>query len=69
MNFTPWPFLDMVIWVVIVLAFFIVGALVNTLGERRDQKAGPVLSEMRNSSDKVLSTAVEAALRKIAPPA
>ena len=35
MNFTPWPFLDMVIWVVIVLAFFIVGALVNTLGERK----------------------------------
>ena len=42
--------------------------IVNTLGERRDQKAIPALSEMRNSSDKVLSTAVEAALRKIAPP-
>jgi len=35
MSFTPWPFLDMVIWVVIVLGFFIVGALVNTLGERK----------------------------------
>jgi len=43
--------------------------IVNTLGERRDRKAVPALSEMRNSSDKVLSTAVDAALRKIAPPA
>ena len=41
--------------------------IVNTLGERRDRKAVPALSELRNSSDKVLSTAVEAALRKIAP--
>ena len=40
--------------------------IVNTLGERRDQKTVPALSEMRNSSDRVLSTAVEAALRKIA---
>ena len=43
--------------------------IVNTLGERRDQKAIPALSEMRNSSDSVLSKAVEAALRKIAAPA
>ncbi len=35
MSFTPWPLLDMVIWVVIILGFFIVGALVNTLGERK----------------------------------
>lgn len=41
--------------------------IVNTLGERRDQKAIPVLSEMRNNPDMVLSKAVEAALRKISP--
>ena len=40
--------------------------IVNTLGERRDQKAIPALLEMRNGSDKVLSAAVEVALRKIA---
>lgn len=39
--------------------------IVNTLGERRDRKAVPVLSEMRNGPDVVLSTAVESALRKI----
>lgn len=39
--------------------------IVNTLGERRDKKAIPALSEMRNSPDKVLSKAAEAALRKI----
>ena len=43
--------------------------IVNTLGERRDQKAIPALSELRNSSDSVLAKAAEAALRKIAPPA
>lgn len=43
--------------------------IVNTLGERRDQKAIPALSELRNSSDSVLAKAVEAALRKIAPQA
>ncbi len=42
--------------------------IVNTLGERRDRKAVPALSEMRDSLDKVLSTAVEAALRKIGAP-
>ncbi|MCL4218712.1 MAG: hypothetical protein KJ052_17145 [Candidatus Hydrogenedentes bacterium] len=41
--------------------------IINTLGERRDQKAVSVLSEMRHSPDKVLTTAVEAALRKISP--
>lgn len=40
--------------------------IVNTLGERRDQKAIPVLSEMKSGSDSVLSMAAEAALRKIA---
>lgn len=35
MSFTPWPFVDMVIWGVIILTFFIVGALVLTLGERK----------------------------------
>ena len=40
--------------------------IVNTLGERRDRKAVPALSEMRNSSDSVLAKAAEAALRKIA---
>lgn len=39
--------------------------IVNTLGERRDRKAVSVLSELRNSSDTVLTTAVESALRKI----
>jgi HEAT repeat protein len=39
--------------------------IVNTLGERRDKKAVPALSEMRNSPDNVLSKAAEAALRKI----
>ena len=43
--------------------------IVNTLGERRDQKAVPALSKMRNSSERALSTAVEAALRKIGSPA
>ncbi|MEA3364574.1 MAG: hypothetical protein U9Q79_02950 [Candidatus Hydrogenedentes bacterium] len=43
--------------------------IVNTLGERRDKKAVPMLSEMRNDSDSMLSEAVEAALRKIEPPA
>ncbi|MDQ1255538.1 MAG: hypothetical protein QG656_130 [Candidatus Hydrogenedentes bacterium] len=41
--------------------------IVNTLGERRDKKAIPGLSEMRNSPDSVLSKAAEAALRKIGP--
>jgi len=43
--------------------------IVNTLGERRDKKAVPMLSKMRNGSDTVLSEAVEGALRKIEPPA
>jgi len=43
--------------------------IVNTLGERRDPKAVPLLTEMQNSDDGVLSRAAAAALRKIAPPA
>jgi len=43
--------------------------IVNTLGERRDKKAVPALSELRSSSDSVLSKAAEAALRKIGAPA
>jgi len=43
--------------------------IINTLGERRDQKAVPALSELRDSSDPILSAAVEAALRKITAPA
>lgn len=39
--------------------------IVNTLGERRDRKAVPLLSKLRNSPDEVLSAAVEASLRKI----
>jgi HEAT repeat protein len=39
--------------------------IVNTLGERRDRKAIPLLTKMRNSPDRELSAAVEAALRKI----
>lgn len=39
--------------------------IVNTLGERRDQKAVPAISEMQNSADQVLATAAKAALRKI----
>lgn len=39
--------------------------IVNALGERRDRKSIPVLSEMRNSPDSALSAAAEAALRKI----
>ena len=35
MSFTPWPVVDMLIWGVLILGFFIVGALVNTLGERK----------------------------------
>ena len=41
--------------------------IVNTLGERRDKKAVPVLSELQHSSDEVLSAAAETALRKIQP--
>jgi len=41
--------------------------IVNSLGERRDRDAVSTLSEMRNSSDGVLSKAAEAALRKIGP--
>ena len=40
--------------------------IVNTLGERRDRKAVRALSKLQDSADKVLSTAVKAALRKIA---
>ncbi len=40
--------------------------IVNTLGERCDRKAVPVLSKMRNSPDKTLAAAVETSLRKIA---
>jgi len=43
--------------------------IVNTLGERRDPKAVPLLTEMQNSDDGVFSRAAAAALRKIAPPA
>ncbi len=43
--------------------------IVNTLGERGDQKAVPALKEMGNSPDPVLAKAAQAALRKIAPPA
>ena len=43
--------------------------IVNTLGERRDQKAVPALTEMQNNADPVLANAAKAALRKIAPPA
>lgn len=39
--------------------------IVNTLGERCDRKAIPVLSKMRSSPDKALSAAVETSLRKI----
>lgn len=35
MTFTPWPFIDMVIWAVIILAFFAGAALILTLGERK----------------------------------
>ena len=43
--------------------------IVNTLGERKDPKAVPALSEMQSSPDPVLAEAARAALRKIAPPA
>lgn len=39
--------------------------IVNTLGERCDQKAISALSKMRNGPDKALSAAVETSLRKI----
>jgi NADH-quinone oxidoreductase subunit H len=32
---TPWPLVDMVIWAVIIILFFVVAALVNTLLERK----------------------------------
>ncbi|HEO70441.1 MAG TPA: hypothetical protein ENN80_04200 [Candidatus Hydrogenedentes bacterium] len=40
--------------------------IVNTLGERGDQKSVPALQELGGSSDEVLSKAARAALRKIA---
>ncbi len=40
--------------------------IVNSLGERRDRKAVPVLEKLRNSGDGVLVKAVDNALRKIA---
>ena len=43
--------------------------IVNTLGERGDQQAVPLLTELRNSEDKMLSEAAGAALRKLGPPA
>jgi HEAT repeat protein len=43
--------------------------IVNTLGERHDQKALPALEAMGNSPDPALAKAAKAALRKIAPPA
>jgi len=43
--------------------------VVNTIGERGDQEAVSALLEMQNNPDGDLSKAVEAALRKIAPPA
>lgn len=43
--------------------------IINTLGERHDKKAAPMLSEMRNDPDGALSEAAAAALRKIEPPA
>ncbi len=43
--------------------------IVNTLGERRDAKAVPLLTELQKSADGVLARAAAAALRKIAPPA
>lgn len=39
--------------------------IVNTLGERRDKKAVPALTEIQKSSDKARSGAAKAALRKI----
>ena len=39
--------------------------IVNTLGERRDQKAIRVLSKMQDDADTILSAAIQAALRKI----
>jgi HEAT repeat protein len=42
--------------------------IVNTLGERRDKEAIPMLEEMRDSADGVLSEAIDRALRKIAEP-
>lgn len=43
--------------------------IVNTLGERGDKEAVPMLSEMHKSSDHMLAEAAEAALCKINPPA
>ena len=43
--------------------------IVNTLGERGDQQAVPMLTELRDSGDKMLSEAAGAALNKITPPA
>ncbi len=40
--------------------------IVNSLGERGGQEAVPVLSKLRNSTDKTLAAAVEKALQKIA---
>ena len=35
MTFTPWPLVDMMIWAVILIIFFALGALILTLGERK----------------------------------
>ncbi len=40
--------------------------IVNSLGERRDRQAVPALEALRDSTDEVLSKAVDTALRKIA---
>jgi hypothetical protein len=39
--------------------------IVNTLGERRDQKAIRVLSKLQDDADPTLSAAIQSALRKI----
>jgi hypothetical protein len=39
--------------------------IVNTLGERRDQKSIRVLSQMQDGADTTLSAAIQSALRKI----
>jgi len=41
--------------------------IVNSLGERRDEKAIPALDALRDEPDATLSRAVESALRKIGP--